>query len=93
MSGNIWSIIKNIGDATKSILIVGGAISAIAFCIYQTQGLPPRVSKLEQDLPATKEQLKSEIDELKSQMDKNNTKTDIILDDVKIIKSLLMSGR
>lgn len=82
---------NNIAEALKFFSIAGGIIGAIAFFIYTMQGLPPRVSKLEQDLPAMREQLKSEINDLKSQVDKNNAKTDIILDDVKVIKSLMMS--
>ncbi|MCM1260517.1 MAG: hypothetical protein NC222_06140 [Staphylococcus sp.] len=91
MSTNINK--NNIIEMVKNTSIIFSIIGGIFFFLYKMQGLPPRVSKLEQDLQVTKEQLKSEINELKSQIDKNNTKTDIILDDVKVIKSLLMGGR
>lgn len=81
---------SNIVDMIKFATIVFGIIGTVTFFIYKMQDLPPRVSKLEQDLPATREQLKEEINGLKSQIDKNSTKTDIILDDVKEIKILLM---
>ena len=77
-------------DVVKLIGIIGGIVFAVTFFVYEMQGLPPRVSKLEQDLPATREQLRSEMNELKSQVDRSDAKTDIILDDVKIIKGLLM---
>lgn len=80
----------NAGDLVKIATIICSIIFAVTFFVYEMQGLPPRVTKLEKDLPATREQLRSEMSELKSQIDKNNTKTDIILDDVKIIKSMLM---
>lgn len=81
---------SNIVEMIKFATIVFGIIGTVTFFIYKMQDLPPRVSKLEQDLPATREQLKEEINGLKSQIDKNSTKTDIILDDVKEIKILLM---
>ena len=82
---------NNVVETIKFITVVGSIVGAAAFFVYTMQGLPPRVTKLEQDLPAIREQLKSEINDLKSQVDKNNAKTDIILDDVKVIKSLMMS--
>lgn len=81
----------NIMEIIKFATIILGIIGTVTFFIYKMQDLPPRVSKLEQDLPNTREQLKEEINSLKSQIDKNSTKTDIILDDVKVIKGLMMS--
>ena len=66
-------------------------IGAVAFFIYETKGLPPRVTKLEQDLPALRRELSSEISDLKSHMDKNDVKTDILLDDVKTIKMYILN--
>ena len=77
-------------DIIKIMAIICSIIFAVTFFVYEMQGIPPRVSKLEQDLPATREQLRSEINQLKSEIDRNSAKTDIILDDVKIIKSMLM---
>lgn len=77
-------------DVVKLVGIIGGIVFAVTFFVYEMQGLPPRVSKLEQDLPATREQLRNEMNELKTQVDRSDAKTDIILDDVKIIKGLLM---
>lgn len=77
-------------DIVKLVGIIGGIVFAVTFFVYEMQGLPPRVSKLEQDLPATREQLRNEMNELKTHVDRSDAKTDIILDDVKIIKGLLM---
>ena len=77
-------------DLVKITMIICSIIFAVTFFVYEMQGLPPRVSKLEQDLPTTREQLRSEMNELKSQIDKSDTKTNIILEDVKIIKGILM---
>lgn len=74
----------------KSITFIFTIIFTSVIFIYQTQGLPPRVSKLEQDLPETKEQLKKEINVLREEISKNNVKVDLILSDVKEIKVLLM---
>lgn len=86
----IFFVPNKIGDWLKIATIIGSIIFTVTFFIYEMQGIPPRVSKLEQDLPATREQLRSEIDKLKSEIDRNGAKTDIILDDVKIIKSMLI---
>ena len=78
------SFILNIVKLT-SIMIA--AIIAITFFIYQTQGLPPRVSKLETDMEKTNKK----ITEIQAEMSKNNAKTDIILEDVKIIKNAIVN--
>lgn len=78
------SFILNVVKLT-SIMIA--AIIAITFFIYQTQGLPPRVSKLEVDMEKTNKK----ITEMQTEVSKNNAKTDIILEDVKIIKNAIVN--
>lgn len=74
-------------NVVKLCSIVIACIAAVTFFIYQTQGLPPRVSKLETDLNITKK----EMADIKSQLDKNETKVDIILEDVKIVKNAIVN--
>lgn len=74
-------------NVVKLSSIVIACIAAITFFIYQTNGLPPRVSKLETDLNTTKQELNS----IKSELDKNAGKTDIILEDIKIIKNAIVN--
>lgn len=74
-------------NVVKLASIVIACIAAVTFFIYQTQGLPPRVSKLETDLSITKK----EMADIKSQLDKNETKVDIILEDVKIVKNAIVN--
>lgn len=74
-------------NVVKLASIVIACITAVTFFIYQTNGLPPRVSKLETDLNITKK----EITDIKSQLDKNETKVDIILEDVKIVKNAIVN--
>ena len=76
-------------NIVKLASIVIACIAAVTFFIYQTQGLPPRVSKLETDLNATRQ----EISNIKSELDKNAGKTDIILEDVKLIKAHLLHSK
>lgn len=78
------SFILNIIKLTSIIVTV---IVTITFFIYQTQGLPPRVSKLEVDMEKTNKK----ITEIQTEMSKNNAKTDIILEDVKIIKNAIVN--
>lgn len=78
------SFILNIIKLTSIIITV---IVTITFFIYQTQGLPPRVSKLEVDMEKTNKK----ITEMQTEMSKNNAKTDIILEDVKIIKNAIVN--
>lgn len=77
---------------TKLLGIIIGVIAVVSFFIYQTQGLPPRVDKLEKDLNATKQELKTEINSLKSQMDKSSVKQDIMIEDLKIVKTYLLNN-
>ena len=83
------SVSEIIKIATTVLAIVG----AVTFFIYKMQDLPPRVDKLEKDLPAIRHELTTEINAIKSEMDKNSVKTDIILDDVKLIKSHIVNVR
>lgn len=76
-------------NVVKLASIVIACIAAVTFFIYQTNGLPPRVSKLETDLNATRQ----EISNIKSELDKNAGKTDIILEDVKLIKAHLLHSK
>lgn len=74
-------------NVIKLLSIVIACIAAVAFFIYETQGLPPRVSKLESDMIQTNQK----ISEMQTEMSKNSTKTDIILEDVKLIKAHLLN--
>ena len=74
-------------NTVKLASIVIACIAAVTFFIYQTQGLPPRVSKLETDMTKTNQK----ISEMQAEMGKNSAKTDIILEDVKIIKNAIVN--
>jgi len=74
-------------NVVKLASIVIACIAAVTFFIYQTQGLPPRVSKLETDMIKTNQK----ISEMQAEMGKNSAKTDIILEDVKIIKNAIIN--
>lgn len=74
-------------NIVKLSSIVIACIAAVTFFIYQTQGLPPRVSKLETDMIKTNQK----ISEMQAEMGKNSAKTDIILEDVKIIKNAIVN--
>lgn len=80
----------SVADIIKIIAAVVAIVGATTFFVYKMQDLPPRVDKLEQDLSTTRRELTLEVNNLKSQMDKNSTKTDIILEDVKIIKNHIL---
>lgn len=74
-------------NLVKLASIVIACIAAVTFFIYETQGLPPRVTKLESDMIQTNQK----ISEMQTEMSKNSTKTDIILEDVKLIKAHLLN--
>lgn len=63
----------------ESVVAIVALIGCIAFWIHTMDGIPDRVSRLEEDVKIMKEQLA-----------KNNTKTDIILEDTKFIKQLII---
>lgn len=91
----VQPIIKENTSFILNIMKIAGAIitflGVIGYFIYQNQALPPRVDKLEKDLPAMREELRGEINSLRSQIDKNSVKTDIILEDIKFVKSAIIS--
>jgi len=82
------SIVDIVKIATTVVAVVG----ATTFFIYKMQSLPPRVDKLEQDLSSTRKELTYQINALQSQIDKSATKTDIILEDVKLIKNHILNN-
>lgn len=73
-------------NIVKLASIVIACIAAVTFFIYQTQGLPPRVSKLETDM----EQTNRRISEMQTDLSKSSVKQDIMLEDLKIIKVHLL---
>ena len=73
-------------NIVKLASIVIACIAAITFFIYETQGLPPRVSKLETDLDATRQEISS----IKAELNKSSAKQDIMIDDLKILKVHLL---
>lgn len=76
-------------NVVKLASIVIACIAAVTFFIYETQGLPPRVSKLETDLSKTNQK----ISEMQTEMSKSSVKQDIMLEDLKIIKTHLLHNR
>lgn len=76
-------------NVLKIASIVIACVAAIAFFIYQTQGLPPRVSKLEIDM----EQTNRRISEMQTEMSKSSVKQDIMIEDLKIIKAHLLNNK
>ena len=75
-------------NVVKLASIVIACIAAVTFFIYQTQGLPPRVSKLESDMQMTNKR----ISEIQTEMSKSSVKQDIIIEDLKIIKAYLLNN-
>lgn len=76
-------------NVVKLASIVIACIAAVTFFIYETQGLPPRVSKLETDLSKTNQ----EISAIKSELNKSSAKQDIMIDDLKLIKVHLLHNK
>lgn len=89
------AIVKTDINTLATFLKISGTllifVGAIAFFVYETKGLPPRVTKLEQDFGSLRKELSSEISNLKSDIDKNGVKTDILLDDVRVIKTYILN--
>lgn len=83
----------SIADMIKIIATVIAVITAVTFFIYKMQDLPPRVDKLEQDLNETRKEFRTDINNLKSQMDKSSAKQDAMLDDLRVIKNYLLNGK
>ena len=76
-------------NVVKLASIVIACTAAVTFFIYETQWLPPRVSKLETDLSKTNQK----ISEMQTEMSKSSVKQDIMLEDLKIIKTHLLHDR
>lgn len=68
-------LIKHIESVVTIVCILVTGI----FWIFTMNGIPARVQKLEVDVEA-----------IKVQLNKNDTKTDIILEDTKFIKQLII---
>lgn len=68
-------LIKHIESVVTIVCIVVTGI----FWIFTMNGIPARVQKLEVD-----------VEGIKVQLNKNDTKTDIILEDTKFIKQLII---
>lgn len=87
--------IKNDLNSIATFLKISGMllvfIGTVSFFIYETKGLSPRVTKLEQDLANTKKELSEKINNLNTQLSKNDVKTDLILDDVRTIRAYIMN--
>ena len=87
--------IKNDLNSIATFLKISGMllvfIGAVSFFIYETKGLSPRVKKLEQDFANTKKELSEKINNLNAQLSKNDVKTDLILDDVRTIRTYIMN--
>lgn len=64
---------------TESIVTLLCVLITAIFWIFTMSGIPARVTRLETDVEA-----------MKSQLAKNDTKTDIILEDTKFIKQLII---
>lgn len=88
-------IIKSDLNSIATFLKISGMllvfIGAVSFFIYETKGLSPRVTKLEQDFANTKRELSEKINNLNTQLSKNDVKTDLILDDVRTIRTYIMN--
>lgn len=69
-------------ESMKLTLTVLGAFCTAVFWFFTINGLPPRVDKLEEQLKVHE-----------SKLTKNDVKLDIMLDDVKTIKNILMQLR
>lgn len=63
----------------ESFITIAAVIVTGTFWIFTMTGIPERVSRLETDVEA-----------IKTQLSKNDTKTDIILEDTKFIKQLII---
>lgn len=88
-------IIKSDLNSIATFLKISGMllvfIGVVSFFIYETKGLSPRVTKLEQDFANTKRELSEKINNLNTQLSKNDVKTDLILDDVRTIRAYIMN--
>lgn len=69
-------------ESLKITLTALGAAGAVLFWFFTMNGLPPRVDKLEEQLRVQE-----------ARLTRNDVKLDIVLDDVKTIKNILMQLR
>ncbi len=67
-------------EKVKGWVWLAGVLGAVGFWFFTMHGLPPRVDKLEERVRAHEEKLT-----------RQDVKLDIVIDDVKAIKSILMS--
>lgn len=63
----------------ESFITISAVIITGIFWIFTMNGIPSRVQRLEND-----------VEGIKVQLNKNDTKTDIILEDTKFIKQLII---
>lgn len=63
----------------ESLITITAIIMTGIFWIFTMNGIPARVQKLETD-----------VETIKVQLNKNDTKTDIILEDTKFMKQILI---
>ena len=64
----------------KEWLVLAGIVGGVIMWFATMYGLPPRVEKLE-----------TTVSDMQKQIDRNDVKINIILDDVKTIKSFLLT--
>lgn len=62
----------------REILTVSGILITGVFWVHTLTGIPPRVAKLEKS-----------VEEINTQVIRNDTKIDVILEDTKFIKQLV----
>lgn len=65
----------------ESLITISAVIVTGIFWIFTMSGIPERVARLETD-----------VDTIKTELSKNDTKTDIILEDTKFIKQLIIQN-
>lgn len=70
---------ENILKHLQSMVTIVGLIITGVFWVHTMNGIPKRVDKLEIEVTA-----------LKTQLSKNDVKTDIIMDDVKQVKMFML---
>lgn len=88
MKMHIKDSVSDVLNIIKLISVILACIAAVSFFIYETKGLPPRVQKLELEV----EKSKQRIDSVQLEISKAGIKQDIMLEDLKIVKSYLMKG-
>lgn len=69
-------------DKIQNRIYLLGVAAAVLFWFFTIYGLPPRVDKLE-----------ARVQQHEEQLSRQDVKLDIVIDDVKTIKSILMQFR